>query len=85
MLEDGRRPLYRIDVPLPEDEYPPSPNSWSYRCINLYEYFTRDSGFFADNGLEFTTYQIFLDGLPGDLWIDEVSIQRGNNQSEIKP
>jgi len=79
-LEDGRRPLYRINIPLPADEYPPSPNSWSYRCINLYEYFTQDSGFF---GLDFAIFQIFLDGLPGDLWIDEVSIQQGSNQSKV--
>jgi len=85
LLEDGRRPLYRIDVPLSEDEYPPSPNSWDYHCINLYEYFMQHSGFFANVGLEFTIFQIFFDAAPGDLWIDEVSIQQGNNQSEIKP
>ena len=43
------------------------------------------SGFFANVGLEFTIFQIFFDAAPGDLWIDEVSIQQGNNQSEIKP
>jgi len=71
-------------VPLPEDEFPPSPNSWTYKCINLYEYFSQDSGFFADNGLEFTTYQIFFNVEPGVLWIDEVSFQQENNQSKIE-
>jgi len=85
LLEDRRSPLYRIDFPLPEDEYPPSPNNWNYHCINLYTYFTQDSGYFAAVGLEFTIFQIFFDAAPDDLWIDEVSIQQRSNLSKIKP
>jgi len=82
-LRGGTRTLYRINKPLEEDEYPPSPNSWNYKCINLYEYFTQDSGYFAEVGIDFTIYQIFFDTAPGDLWIDEVSVQQGSNRSKV--
>ena len=77
---DGYRPSERITLTLFPDEFPPSPNSWTRRCINMYEYFTIFSAF-ATEGIQFASNQIFFAVHPDDFWIDEVSTQQGENQS----
>jgi len=77
-LENGNKNLQRIDIPLPEDEFPRSSISWFYRCTNLYEYFTVFSRFSAV-GIDYTINRLeFV--RTGNLWIDEASIQQGRNQ-----
>jgi len=82
-LLDGSRDLHRIDVPLPENEFPQSSTSWSYQCINLYEYFTLSSNF-TNVGLDFTLHRLEFSRSNGDLWIDEPSIQQRRNQSKAE-
>lgn len=77
---DGYRPSERITLTLFPDEFPPSPNSWTRRCINMYEYFRFFSPF-ADQGIQFESNQIFFAVHDADFWIDEVTIQQGENQS----
>ena len=78
---DGYRPSERITLTLHPDEYPPSPNGWTRRCINMFEYFTVYSSF-KDEGIEFATNQIFFPVHNADFWIDEVTVQQGENQSK---
>ena len=69
-----------IHYALSPDEFPPSPNSWTRKCINMFEFFTQDSQY-ADAGIEFTSSQLYIANNAVDLWIDEVSIQQQQNQS----
>ena len=77
---DGYRPSERITLTLYPDEYLPSPIGWTRRCINMLEYFTLYSSF-RDEGIEFATNQIFFPVHDADFWIDEVTIQQAENQS----
>ena len=77
---DGSRRLERISYRLLFDEFPPSPNSWTHRCINMFAFFTQDSDY-ASVGIEFTSSQLYIENNTADLWIDEVSIQQQENQS----
>ena len=70
-----------IHYTLSPDEFPPSPNSWTRKCINMFEFFTQDSPY-ADTGIEFTSSQLYIANNV-DLWIDEVSIQQQQNQSTV--
>ena len=74
---DGRRTNRNIFLTLPSDEFAPSPESWTRRCINMFEYFTVSS----PTGILFETNRIFF-ASGTDFWIDEVSIQQGENQSK---
>ena len=76
---DGRRTNPYIFLTLPSEEFAPSPESWTRRCINMFEYFTVSSSF-ADTGILFETNLIFFSGT--NFWIDEVSVQQGENQSK---
>ena len=77
-LIDGNTTNEDIDYTLLPDEFPPSPNSWTRRCINMFEFFTQGSHY-ADEGIEFSSSQLHLANY--SLWIDEVSIQQRQNQS----
>ena len=66
---------------LSSDEFPPSLNSWTRKCINMFKFFTQDSPY-ADTGIEFTSSQLYIAN-NADLWIDEVSIQQQQNQSTV--
>ena len=70
-----------IDYMLLPEGFPPSPNSWTRRCINMFEFFTRDSPY-ANEGIEFTSSRLNI-ASDNELWIDEVSIQQQQNQSMI--
>lgn len=70
--------LRHINIPLSEDKFPRSTTSWSYRCINLYEYFTGTE----PQGIEYSVNRLEL-GRNGNLWIDEASIQQGENHGKI--
>ena len=78
---DGSRRNRNIFMTLPSDEFAPSPDSWTRRCINMFEYFTVSSPF-ANTGILFETNRIFFER-NADFWIDEVSIQQGENQSKF--
>ena len=80
---DGRT-ARNIYMTLSPDEFPPSPDSWTRRCINMVEFFTVSSSF-ADTGIVFETSRLIFENFPDDdFWIDEVSIQQGSNQSKFK-
>lgn len=74
--------MQHVFINLPSEEYPPSPNGWTRKCINMFEYFTVFSPF-ADDGIEFATRWLFFTNVAGDYWIDEVSVQQGENQSML--
>ena len=63
-------------------EFPPSPNSWTRKCINMFAFFTQESPY-ADTGIAFTSSQLYIANNAADLWIDEVSIQQQQNQSMV--
>ena len=77
-LADGSMIYVYIHYTLLPEEFPPSPNSWTHKCINMFQFFTQES-LYADEGIEFSSSQLYLAN--DDLWIDEVSIQQQQNQS----
>lgn len=79
-MPGGYRPSERITLTLFPDEYPPSPNGWTRKCIDMFQHFTIFSSF-GNQGFQFASNQIFFPVHTYDFWIDEVSIQQGENQS----
>lgn len=79
-MEDGYRPSERITLSFHPDIYPPSPSGWTRKCIDMFHYFTKSSSF-KDVGEKFETNQIFFAVHEADFWIDEVTVQQGENQS----
>ena len=81
-MSDGYRPSERIVYALFPDAFPPSPGAWTRRCINLYEYFIFFSPY-AGQAILFESNQVFFPVHDADFWIDEVTIQQGENQSML--
>ena len=81
-LANGDTRDENIYLTLSPDDFPSSPNSWIYKCINMFEFFTQDSPY-AEEGIEFVSSEISLESSDDDLWIDEVSIQQQQNQSTV--
>ena len=80
---DGRI-SQNIYLMLSPEEFPPSPDSWTRRCINMLEFFMT-SNRSADTGIVFETNRLIFENFPDDdFWIDEVSVQQGSNQSKFK-
>ena len=77
-LVDGSTINVHIYYTLSPEEFPPSPSSWTRKCINMFQFFTQESPY-ADEGIGFSSSQLYLAN--DDLWIDEVSIQQQSNQS----
>lgn len=70
----------RINIILYPEVYTPSPIGWKHKCINMFKFFTKSSSF-KDDGIEFATNQIFFPVHDADFWIDEVTIQQRENES----
>ena len=78
-LDDRRN--QNIYLTLSPEVFPPSPNSWTHRCINMLQFFTESSPF-AD---VFETSRLVFENFPSDdFWIDEVSVQQAENQSKFR-